>query len=88
MKTGTCRNDQNEGCEQTYGNAICAESGKQLFKDTDFGRYAFSGKTHVIMKEDKLEDVLDTYLKDYLIEEMRCSSPKKSWQSHRDVPSP
>lgn len=43
--------------------------GKQLFKDTDFGRYArFPVKTHVIMKEDKLEDVLDTYLKDYLIE--------------------
>lgn len=41
--------------------------GKNLEIDTDFGRYArYPVKTHVITKDDVLEDVLDKYVKDYI----------------------
>ncbi len=41
--------------------------GKNLEIDTDYGRYArYPVKTHVITKDDELEDVLDKYVKDYL----------------------
>ena len=43
--------------------------GKSLTIDTDFGRYErYPVRTHVIMKEDVLEDILDKYVKDYLQE--------------------
>ncbi len=41
--------------------------GKNLEIDTDYGRYArYPVKTHVITKDDVLEDVLDKYAKDYV----------------------
>lgn len=41
--------------------------GKNLCINTDFGNYArYPVKTHVIMKEDVLEDILDKYAKEYL----------------------
>ena len=41
--------------------------GKNLEIDTDYGRYArYPVKTHVITKDDVLEDVLDKYVKDYI----------------------
>jgi len=41
--------------------------GKELTITTKFGMYArFPVKTHVIMKEDVPEDILDKYVKDYL----------------------
>ena len=41
--------------------------GKNLEIDTDYGRYArYPVKTHVITKDDKIEDVLDKYVRDYL----------------------
>lgn len=41
--------------------------GKNLEIDTDYGRYArYPVKTHVITKDDVLEDVLDKYTKDYV----------------------
>ena len=43
--------------------------GKDLEIDTDYGRYArYPVKTHVITKDDVLEDILDKYVKDYLEE--------------------
>lgn len=43
--------------------------GKNLEIDTDYGRYArYPVKTHVITKDDVLEDVLDKYVKDYITE--------------------
>lgn len=43
--------------------------GKSLIIDTEFGSYArYPIRTHVIMKEDVLEDVLDKYVKNYLEE--------------------
>lgn len=42
--------------------------GKNLTINTDFGTYArYPVRTHVIMKEDILEDVLDNYIRKYLI---------------------
>ncbi len=41
--------------------------GKNIEIDTDYGRYArYPIKTHVITKDDKLEDILDKYVKPYL----------------------
>ena len=41
--------------------------GKNLEIDTDYGRYArYPVKTHVITKDDVLEDVLDKYVRDYI----------------------
>ena len=41
--------------------------GKSLTITTDFGEFArYPVKTHVIMKEDVLEDVLDKYIREYL----------------------
>ena len=41
--------------------------GKSLTIDTDFGKYArYPIKTHVITKDDILEDVMDKYVKDYV----------------------
>lgn len=41
--------------------------GKSLIIDTDFGKYArYPVKTHVITKDDVLEDVMDKYVKDYI----------------------
>lgn len=41
--------------------------GKNLTIDTDFGKYArYPVKTHVITKDDVLEDVMDKYVKDYV----------------------
>ena len=41
--------------------------GKNLEIDTDYGKYArYPVKTHVITKDDVLEDVLDKYAKDYV----------------------
>ncbi len=41
--------------------------GKNLVISTDFGDFArYPIRTHVIMKEDVLEDVLDKYVRDYL----------------------
>ena len=43
--------------------------GKNLVIETEFGRFArYPIKTHVITKDDVLEDVLDKYVKDYLEE--------------------
>ncbi len=44
-------------------------SGKQLDIDTEFGRYLrLPVKTHVVMKDDNLERILDTYAKPHLKE--------------------
>ena len=41
--------------------------GKNLEIDTDYGRYArYPVKTHVITKDDVLEDVLDKYVREYI----------------------
>ena len=41
--------------------------GKSLTIDTDFGKFArYPVKTHVITKDDVLEDVMDKYVKDYV----------------------
>ncbi len=41
--------------------------GKNLVIDTDFGKFArYPVRTHVITKDDVLEDVLDKYVKDYV----------------------
>lgn len=43
--------------------------GKNLTIDTDWGTYArFPVKTHVVMKEDVMNDILDKYVMDYLEE--------------------
>lgn len=43
--------------------------GKNLTIDTDWGTYArFPIKTHVVMKEDVMNDILDKYVMDYLEE--------------------
>jgi F420-0:gamma-glutamyl ligase len=43
--------------------------GKSLTITTDFGEYArYPVKTHVIMREDVLEDVLDKYVREHLQE--------------------
>lgn len=42
--------------------------GKNLYIDTDFGKFArYPIKTHVIMKEDVLTDILDKYVKEYVM---------------------
>ena len=43
--------------------------GKDLNIKTDFGVFSrYPVKTHVVMKEDNLQDLLDIYVKDYLID--------------------
>ena len=46
-----------------------ANAGKSLVIDTDFGNYArYPIKTHVITKDDTMEEIIDKYVKEYLDE--------------------
>ncbi|MDE6031433.1 MAG: coenzyme F420-0:L-glutamate ligase [Oscillospiraceae bacterium] len=46
-----------------------ANEGKSLVIDTDYGNFArYPIKTHVITKDDTMEEIIDKYVKDYLDE--------------------
>lgn len=48
-------------------NALQPNEGKQLTIQTDFGVFArYPVRTHVVMSGNKLEDIMDTYVKPYL----------------------